>query len=73
MKVPLKQPNPQAAEPEGQSPCSPVQIAKEAVALQERKMQIMGHVFDKINAYEETAEKRVKDWLQEAKQWQQRQ
>lgn len=74
MQIPLKQPE---STPENLSPdnedcdCDPVRIAKEAVALQERKMHIMGEVFEKINAYEERAEQRVQSWLDRARQWQQ--
>lgn len=73
MQIPLKQPE---STPENSNPdsdgcdCDPVEIAKAAVALQERKMQIMGKVFDKVTAYEERAEQRVQSWLDRARQWQ---
>lgn len=74
MQIPLKQPESTeehlSPDNEGRD-CDPVRIAKEAVALQERKMQIMGEVFDKISKYEERAEERVQSWLDRARQWQQ--
>jgi hypothetical protein len=48
-----------------------VQIAHDAVALRERKMQIMSTVFEKIEAHEERVEKRIQSWLDRARQWQQ--
>lgn len=74
MQIPLKQ---SESSPESLSPgntssvCDPVRIAQEAVALRERKMQIMSTVFEKIEAHEERVEKRIQSWLDRARNWQQ--
>ena len=74
MQIPLKQ---SESSPESSnrgntsSICDPVQIAHDAVALRERKMQIMSTVFEKIEAHEERVEKRIQSWLDRARQWQQ--
>lgn len=74
MQIPLK---PSESSPESLSPgnvssaCDPLRIAQEAVSLRERKMQIMSELCEKIEAYEERAEKRLHSWLDRARRWQQ--